>query len=143
MMNIKVKYIFLDKNTIFLDFTKTGKPRKVYIREITVSYIREFLKYHNNVSEYFFISTKDGKRMNKNYIYEIIDNIQKELNIPGSISPHKWRHSLATELAEANMNINRMMDVLGHTQYTTTKRYLHLNDDIAKNEVLEILNQNK
>ena len=139
MMNIKVKNIKLNENTIYLEYTKTGKPRRVYIKDITVNYINEFLIYHNNVSEYFFISLKDGKRINKNYIYEIIANIQNELKIPGSISPHKWRHAFATELAEANMNINRMMDVLGHTQYSTTKRYLHLNDEITKNEVLKIL----
>lgn len=139
MLNIKVKNIYLEQNTIYLEYTKTGKPRKVFITDTTVKYIKEFLNYHNNVSEYFFISSKDGTRLNKNYIYEIIDNIQKTLKIPGSISPHKWRHSFATELAESNMNINRMMDVLGHTQYSTTKRYLHLNDEITKNEVLSIL----
>lgn len=142
MINIKLKNVHLDNNSIYLEYTKTGKPRNVYIQDITVSYIKEYLKYHGDKTEYFFINTFTGEQIRKHSIYDMIAKIQKDLNIPGSISPHKWRHALATELAESNMNINRMMMVLGHTQYSTTKRYLHLNDEACKNEVLSILNKN-
>ena len=143
MINIKLKNLDLDNNVIHLEYTKTGKPRNVYIQEITVSYLKKYLIFHGDKTEYLFINTFTGEQIKKHSIYDMIAKIQSDLKIPGSISPHKWRHSLATELAEANMNVNRMMDVLGHTQYSTTKRYLHLNDENTKNEVLSILGGKK
>lgn len=56
------------------------------------------------------------------HIFSLFGNA--DLNIDISISPHKWRHTLPTFLLESNININQVNDVLGHTELTTTKKYL-------------------
>lgn len=72
-------------------------------------------------------------------IYDFILHIKRTLNIEQSISPHKWRHTFATKLIDKNVNLDSIMRVLGHTQYTTTARYLHQKQDKIKNDILQAI----
>jgi integrase/recombinase XerD len=42
-----------------------------------------------------------------------------------SIVPHSARHSLATMLEQENVSLRYIQDLLGHSDYKTTKGYLH------------------
>ncbi len=142
LVNIKIKNINLEKNYIFLDFTKTIKTRYVYFDNNTKQFLLDWLKYHNHTNEYLFI-TKDGKKLQRETIYEFIRLIKSQTNIEQSISPHKWRHTLATNLINENVNLNEVMEILGHTEFETTKRYLHQENEHIKNDVLKVLDKNK
>lgn len=142
IINIKTKNIEIENNSIYLEFTKTNKYRYVYFREITKSYLIKLLE-HVKSSEYLFLNFKNKKRLEKHSIYDIIQKIKDDLNIDYSISPHKWRHSLATELVNDNINVNEIMTVLGHTQFSTTQRYIHQSNNKIKNDILLSLENKK
>jgi hypothetical protein len=44
------------------------------------------------------------------------------------VTPHRLRHSLATRLLNASMNITRIQKLLGHTQLSTTQVYAQVLD---------------
>lgn len=139
LVNIKVKNINIQKNTIYLDFTKTHEPRYVFIQDKTIEWLNMYLKFHNG-NEYLFL-TLEGKQLQRDSMYHKLEKIKKELKISQSITPHKWRHTFATNLIKNNVNLNTIMKVMGHTQYSTTQRYLHQETDELKNQVLEVLNK--
>lgn len=138
LLHIKWKNINIEEQTIYLDFTKTIKTRFVYFQEITKRYILKFLSYHSKKCEYLFI-TKNDKQLKADSVYDFISHVKQKLNIESNISPHKWRHTFATKLIEENVNLNSIMKVLGHTQYSTTARYLHQQQNKIKSDILQAI----
>lgn len=141
--HIKIKNVLLESNCIFLDFTKTNKPRYVYFRDITKHYLKQYLFFLRENTEYLFVNFQSGEIISKNPIYEFIDKMKSDLKIDYSISPHKWRHTLATNLVNENVNLNEVMEVLGHTQFSTTRRYLHQENSKIKKDVIAALENKK
>ena len=142
LLHIKTKNVDVENNTIFLEFTKTGKPREVFFSEKTKGFIKQYLAAINP-SMYFFQDLVNSKPMTRVSVYKLLDKVKRVLKIEQSITPHKWRHTLATNLMNNNLPIKEVQTVLGHTQLTTTQRYLHSNQKKTKKDVLDVLKKTK
>lgn len=135
LLNLKVKNIYLKDNTIFLDYTKTNKTRYVFFNDQTKLYLKKYFNYkETNNNTYLF--EINGKQIKKDFIYHFLDDISKNCDIDQSITPHKWRHTFITNLVEKNVNLSNIMTVAGHTEYSTTKRYIHQDINKLKNSIL-------
>ncbi len=142
LVNIKINNIDLEKNCIYLDFTKTINTRYVYFDNDTKYFLEKWLSFHGNKSEYLFTTLK-GCKLKRKTIYDFFDKIKTKIGIEQSISPHKWRHTLATNLINENVNLNEIMEILGHTEFETTKRYLHQENEHIRKDILNVLKKNK
>ena len=63
----------------------------------------------------------------------MLRQIQKETGIE-KIHPHKFRRTLATELARRGMPIQEVARVLGHEKIDTTMGYVVLDDSNVKHD---------
>jgi len=64
--------------------------------------------------------------MNKASVQGALRRVLKQLKIKKRVSVHTLRHSYATHLLEAGVNIRRMQQYLRHRSLNTTMIYLHL-----------------
>ncbi|NLG04558.1 MAG: tyrosine-type recombinase/integrase [Clostridia bacterium] len=123
--------------------TVLGKGTKERIVPLGKLSIQLYTEYRNKCpykSEYAFVS-KIGKYMTNNSIKLMVAKLNQKL--PFRISSHKLRHNFATnyclDMYQKNgcIDIYRLMTIMGHEDIDTTRRYLHMaNEIIASSECL-------
>lgn len=122
LINLKIEDIELDHNCIYLRITKTSRERVVFFTNDTKELLKEHIE-ESNLFEYDnLISLK------KSSISSLFDRANKYLKFK-KFSPHMLRHTYATILVNENTNLEFIRSTLGHSSLTTTKKYLHQNQE--------------
>lgn len=80
-------------------------------------------------SEALFISQR-GTRLTPRSIERLVERRRLETGINTPVTPHTFRHSMATHLLEGGADLRSIQEMLGHASLATTERYTHL--DIAR-----------
>lgn len=133
IINIKMDNINLAERIIHITVTKTDVNRFVSFSEETRILLHKYILLYHEGYEYLFTNFKTGKRLSKNSIESQTNALKDKLNIKGSISPHKWRHTFATKFIRKGGNLTYLQKFLGHTSLRTTQKYLHLTtEDLIK-----------
>jgi integrase/recombinase XerD len=66
------------------------------------------------------------KSISKRTIQKIIENAVTKVGIKKGVSVHTLRHSFATHIMEAGVDLRRIQMILGHSSISTTTKYIHL-----------------
>ena len=112
---------------------KGAKDRLVPLPESTVGVLREYWKTHRHPTLLFPKTTYQGnavtgtrQTMHESTVQGALRRVVIELKFTRNISVHCLRHSYATHLLEAGVNLRLLQQYLGHSSLKTTARYLHL-----------------
>ena len=137
--NLKRQDIDLD-NGIIKIFGKGSKERYVQIgNQEILQLMKEYYKRNReeiDESGFFFVNRR-GKRFSEQSIRRMIRKYSKQAGISLPVTPHMFRHSVATYLLEEGVDIMYIQKILGHSSIKTTQIYLH----IASKKQLEILKE--
>ncbi len=120
LCSINVEDIDLDDQTIRVR-GKGGKIRMVFIDETTLNEIADLIG--NRLTGPLFIG-----QQNHHMSPRTIQLIFKKY-APAGITPHKIRHSYASELYRRSKNLKVVQENLGHVSIKTTEVYLHTDLD--------------
>jgi site-specific recombinase XerD len=115
---------------------KGDKGRDVPLPESTYLMLRDYWKTHRNERLLFPALGRRGdggphalKPMAQGSVQQAFRRILKELpQIRKHATIHTLRHSYATHLLEAGVNIRQVQQYLGHSSLVTTMIYLHVTD---------------
>ena len=64
-----------------------------------------------------------GRAMRDSRAREVVEALGRRAGIDRVVTPHQFRHGLATELSESGRSLDEIQMILGHTQVETTRRY--------------------
>jgi site-specific recombinase XerD len=133
LLSLQVDNFDFESRTILVKVTKTKVHRYVFYTQMTQDLINRYLiKY--KIKNYLFISLESKNLITVDTVEKVCSRLRKTLKIKQSISPHKWRHTFATNFVNKNGNMEVLRIVLGHSNLATTQRYLHVNSDKLRDE---------
>ena len=137
--NLKKEDIDLNDGTIRI-MGKGGKERYVQIGSKDVlELIRRYYEQYKEqitVGGFFFINQR-GTRFAEQSIRNMLRKYAQLSELEIQITPHMFRHSVATYLLEEGVDIMYIQKILGHSSIKTTQIYLH----IASKKQMEILRE--
>ena len=82
------------------------------------------LPAEGKVEDYLFVNPQTGKPIGD--IRGAIVRICKAAGVKKKVTPHLFRHSVATVMMGAGVNLRTIQEYLGHAQSTTTEFYTHV-----------------
>lgn len=129
--------ISLDRKE-FIVRGKGNKTRIVFLSDRAIKHIRNYLEKRTDNLNSLFTSLKPGKKIESQVtnpevsrlstvsIEKIVSKYGRRAGIVKKVTPHKLRHSFATELLHNGADIRSVQEMLGHSSITTTQVYTHV-----------------
>ena len=109
---------------------KGNKERTVYMDTVTAMYIRTHLATRRDMSPALFVN-RFGKRFETGGIRDMLKRLEERSGVE-HVHPHKFRRTLATNMAKRGMPIQTIAAILGHEKVETTMEYIVLNKEDTK-----------
>jgi integrase/recombinase XerD len=119
---------------------KGSRQRRVYvpdseIRELVVAY-RQARNAREHTTESFLMNSR-GAAASPQYIRRLVRQLGENAALTRRVTPHMFRHSVATYLLEEGVDIRYVQRLLGHRSIVTTEIYTHVADAALKSRVIE------
>jgi site-specific recombinase XerD len=123
--NLTLGVIDLKRRRLIVQQGKGGKGRVVYIssdaHDALVAYLK--VRSHYRIKKVFLVEkgTYKGQSISVRGIQKRIEYYAKKTGL--KVSCHRLRHTMATQLLNAEAEVETIQDLLGHNWITTTQRY--------------------
>lgn len=112
---------------------KGDKERVVYLNPKAKYHMEKYLEeclYAENDCEYLFTTERRPYRQLQNKsIQNVIEKVSKRTNIEKKVTPHIFRHTMATLAMENGIELGDLQQLLGHSNPSTTLRYAEVSEE--------------
>jgi site-specific recombinase XerD len=132
-ISLRVRDIDSGRKLVHVHHGKGARDRFVPLPDTTLSLLREFWKTHRNPELLFPAPGRGGIHMAqskdpmpRSSLQIVLRDAVKEMGFQKRVTPHTLRHSYATHLMEAGVNLRLIQIYLGHHSPATTSLYTHL-----------------
>ena len=143
-VTLQVQDIDGGRGLVHIRHAKAGKDRYVPLPEATLGMLRRHWLTHRNRRWLFpaLSGSCDGERgpMDASGLQRAFRAAVRESGIAKAASVHTLRHSYATHLLEAGVNLRVIQAYLGHASPTTTAIYTHLTQT-CEIQAIQTINQ--
>ena len=128
LCSLKIHDINLDDKSVLI-YGKGSKERKVQIGNDSVGCILEEYKgtflTEMQACDHFFVR-QSGEALSDQSVRRMINKYTSLASIETHITPHMFRHTFATCLLEADVDIRYIQEILGHSSINITEIYTHV-----------------
>jgi integrase/recombinase XerD len=132
-LRLQVGDIDSERMMVHVHRGKGAKDRYVPLPGRTLMGLRQYWATHRHPEWLFPARSRDGQQtatadqpMTRSSVQKAMSRVVHELEFKKAISIHSLRHSYATHLLEAGVNLRLIQQYLGHSSLQTTMVYLHL-----------------
>lgn len=112
---------------------KGNKHRTTYLNARCKLLLKQYFAIRDDESEYLFVSErKPHKVLKKEAIERIVRIIGERAELDRPLTPHLFRHTLATLMLQRGTPITEVQKILGHVNINTTMIYAKVSDEDVK-----------
>ena len=123
-VNLTIGDVDMERKQIIIR-GKGNKIRYVPIPKPALKLLGQYI--HDQIPKYWlFQSSRNEKPIHERSVQRLIKQLLVKTGINKKAHPHTLRHSYATHLLEAGVNIKMIQLILGHSNINTTNRYTHI-----------------
>ena len=127
--HLTVDAVELSRSRLFVANGKGGKDRVVYLSKDARSSLEAYLKIRSSKARGVFLVQKGPMTGKPISVRGIQKRIEYYAHVSGvSVSCHSLRHTMATQLLNADADLSTIQDLLGHGHITTTQRYCQVSN---------------
>jgi integrase/recombinase XerD len=115
--------------------TKGSKSRVVLLSERMQQELGKYIAAHppKDINRPLF-PTQRARGFTPNTLTHVINGLYRQAGLNGATS-HSGRRGFLTRLSEKGVSVRVMMQLAGHSQMSTTQRYIDTRPDILRNAV--------
>ncbi len=124
VIDLEIRNVDFDRGTISIIQSKGAKDRMIGLSPALAVLIKNYMMVHN--PQRYLFNGQGGGRYSVPSIRQIIKRAATKAGIDKRVTPHVLRHSYATHLIDAGVNLRHVQDLLGHAKPETTMIYTHV-----------------
>lgn len=117
---------------------KGNKERTIYLNQACLNALNDYLAERKTLTatvsdkNALFLSSRH-KRISRRTVQHIVETNVRKIGLdPHKYTTHKLRHTAATLMYQAGVDIRALQEILGHEQLSTTEIYTHINSEQLK-----------
>jgi len=111
-------------------------PLHSFLQRILALYLEE--RRGCAVSSAFLFPGQGDRPLGASRIYRIVRQCGERAGVEKRVSPHTFRHTFATHLHQQGVDINRLAQLLGHSNLEKTALYTHIEEEELLAAVLKL-----
>lgn len=104
---------------------KGNKERPVYLDPVAGMILEQYLRQRTDTSPALFAGMRGQERLQPNGVRAMLKKLGRDAGVD-HVHPHKFRRTLATNLARHGMPIQEVACLLGHERLDTTNMYVNI-----------------
>jgi integrase len=137
LLSLEWNRVNLFRKTILIQETKNGKPKTLPLNKVALDVINYRSKIRNIKNDFVFF-TQTGNKILSGNLRTSFYIVTRKVGIK-DFRWHDLRHTFATRLAQAGVDLYKISKLLGHKDIKMTQRYSHHCPDSLRDgvEILE------
>ena len=126
--NLTTTDLDFDRSQIHIRMSKNNEFRYLPFSPALKVMMRNYLdRYYPN---HFVFEGREGNHYSPTSVRQFLARSVKQARVEKYVTPHTFRHSYATHLLEAGINLRIVQELLGHSKPETTMIYTHVSQKL-------------
>lgn len=135
VVKLRVEHIDLEQGVLFVSQGKGDKDRYIPLASKLLGPLRAWIGGRR--AGYVFPALRQRSRghLSQRYAQLMVLATAARAELTKHVTPHKLRHTFATQLLSKGANVREVQELLGHSNLGTTEIYLHCDVDRLRGAV--------